>query len=485
MSAARVAGRGLAVVVVALTAAGLLPDTVSGQDRGRLSETVRQYVRVDASVVALTHVRLVDGTGAPPRADRTIVVRGDSIAAVGPSSSVEPPEGAEVLDLEGSTVVPGLVGLHQHLFYPGAFGRVPLPYSAPRLYLGAGVTTARTAGAYAAYAEMNLADRIAAGDVPGPTIVPTGPYLTGEPENWYQVGLSGPEEARQVVRHWAGRGASWFKVDATISRAALAAVVDEAHRHGARVTGHLCSVTFVEAAERGIDNLEHGYITDSGLLDGKRPDRCPENSYRRLSRLDMSQPRVDSVIERLVAADVAITSTLAVIEAVAPDRGRLDARTLRAMDPAKRESYLEERRAAAEAADGEPSTWARLLEKEMDFERRFVEAGGLLAAGADPTGNGGALPGFGDQRNYELLVEAGFSPVDAIEIMTLNGARVLGLEDRIGSVEAGKEADLLVIDGDPVTNPSDIRNVKIVFRDGVGFDSGRLIRSVDGRVGAR
>lgn len=485
MNRGRIARRQLAIAILAASAAVFLPSAVAGQQSGDLSEAVRQYVRVDAPVVALTHVRLVDGTGAPPKTDQSIIVRGDTIAAVGPSSSVQIPEGTEVLDLAGHTVVPGFVGLHEHLFYAGAYGRVPLPYSAPRLYLGTGVTTARTAGAYAAYAEMNLADRIATGEVPGPTIVPTGPYLTGEPENWYQVGLSSPEEAREVVRHWAERGASWFKVDATISRAVLTAVVEEAHRHGARVTGHLCSVTFLEAADRGIDNLEHGYITDSGLLDGKRPDECPEDSYRRLSQLDMSLPRLDSVIERLVATDIAITSTLAVIEAVAPDRGELTARTLRAMDPAKRESYLEARRAAEDAADGEPSTWARLLEKEMVFERRFAQAGGLLAAGADPTGNGGALPGFADQRNYELLVEAGFSPVDAIEIMTLNGARVLGLEDHIGSIQPGKDADLLVVDGNPVANPADIRKARLVFRHGVGFDSGRLIRSVDGRIGAR
>lgn len=451
-----------------------------------MADAVQEYVRVDAPVVALTRVRLVDGTGAPAREDRTIVLRGDSIAAVGPSSEVRPPPEAAVLDLEGHTVVPGFVGLHEHLFYSGAHGRVPLPYSAPRLYLGAGVTTARTAGAYAPYAEMNLADRIAEGRAPGPTIVATGPYLTGEPDNWYQVGLDGPGEAREVVRHWTGRGATWFKVDATISRAALAAVVEEAHRRGARVTGHLCSVSFREAADRGIDNLEHGYITDSGLLEGRRPGRCPEDSYRRLSRLDMSLPRVDSVIRRLVEEDVAITSTLAVIEAVAPDRGTLEARTLRAMDPAKRESYLAARRGAEGAENGgEPSTWARLLEKEMAFERRFVEAGGLLAAGADPTGNGGALPGFADQRNYELLVEAGFSPPRAIRVLTLNGATVLGLEDRIGSIESGKDADLVVIDGNPVERPRDIREVRIVFKEGVGFDSGRLVRAVDGRVGSR
>src|SRR5690606_23867257 len=121
----------------------------------------------------------------------------------------------------------------------------------------------------------------------------------------------------------------------------------------------------------------------------------------------------------------------------------------------------------------------------MEYERAFVAAGGLLAAGVDPTGNGGALPGFGDQRNFELLVEAGFSPVEAIQIMTLNGAKVLGVDGELGSVEAGKLADLVVIRGDPVANPAEIRNVTVVFKDGVGFDSPSLIESVKETVGVR
>ncbi len=120
----------------------------------------------------------------------------------------------------------------------------------------------------------------------------------------------------------------------------------------------------------------------------------------------------------------------------------------------------------------------------MDFEVAFVRAGGLMGAGVDPTGNGGALPGFGDQRNYELLLEAGFSPVEAIQIMSANGARILGMDD-LGTIEPGKLADLVVIDGDPVGTPAEIRNVTIVFKDGVGYDSAKLIESVRGVVGIR
>ena len=127
---------------------------------------------------------------------------------------------------------------------------------------------------------------------------------------------------------------------------------------------------------------------------------------------------------------------------------------------------------------GKPARPARL-------GRGFVRAGGLLGAGVDPTGMGGALPGYGDQRNYELLLEAGFAPVEAIQIMSANGARILGGYDRYGSIEPGKMADLVVIKGDPIKTPADIRNVTVVFKEGVGYDAPKLAESVKGLVGVR
>jgi imidazolonepropionase-like amidohydrolase len=122
---------------------------------------------------------------------------------------------------------------------------------------------------------------------------------------------------------------------------------------------------------------------------------------------------------------------------------------------------------------------------EMDFEHAFAKAGGLLLAGVDPTGNGGALPGFGDQREVELLVEAGFTPLEAIQICTQNGARYLGIENEVGTIAPGKAADLIVVRGAPDKNIADIESVQLVFKDGVGYDSEKLIQSVRGLVGIR
>jgi hypothetical protein len=117
------------------------------------------------------------------------------------------------------------------------------------------------------------------------------------------------------------------------------------------------------------------------------------------------------------------------------------------------------------------------------LERQFVAAGGLLLAGPDPTGNGGVIPGFGDLRGLELLVEGGFTPVEAIRIATLNGAVFEGLQDRIGSIAPGKDADLVVVRGNPAANINDVENIETVFKDGIGFDSAKLLESVKGRYG--
>jgi imidazolonepropionase-like amidohydrolase len=128
---------------------------------------------------------------------------------------------------------------------------------------------------------------------------------------------------------------------------------------------------------------------------------------------------------------------------------------------------------------------ASALVKAMEYERAFVAAGGTLAAGVDPTGIGGALPGFGDQRNYELLIEAGFSAPEAIRIMSANGAKVLGVDKDLGTVAEGKIADLVVIRGDPAARPADIKQVVTVFKDGIGYDAGKLIGSIKGLVGVK
>ena len=438
------------------------------------------YVAVDAEIVALTGVTLIDGTGGPVRRGQTVVIEGNRITAVGPGGQVEIPSGAEVMDLSGHTVIPGLVGLHNHLYYTAAGGRAAqLTYSAPRLYLGSGVTTVRTTGSRQPYAEINLREEIEAGRAPGPRIHVTAPYITGGGGLTGMTLIGSPEQARRFVRYWAAEGATWLKAYTRISSEDLAAAIDEAHRQGIKVTGHICSVSFTEAVELGIDNIEHGLPTNSDYSPGKEKDECPANVMGNALAVDIDSPEVEHTFRTMIDADVPMTSTLAVYELFFQGRPVRDQRTLDAMSPAVREDYL-----ASKAQIDEIGRDPAGLLNAIAYEKKFYESGGVLASGVDPTGNGGALPGYGDQRNYELLSEGGFAPVDAIRVMTANGAMILG-EDDLGTVETGKIADLVVLSGDLTADPSVIRNVTVVFKDGVGYDSPRMLEDVRGLVGIR
>jgi imidazolonepropionase-like amidohydrolase len=454
--------------------------------QGRFTPGVKPFVTVDAPVVALQHVRVIDGTGAAPAEDQTVVIDHGKVAAVGPAGSTPTPPGAQVLDLAGHTVIPGLVGMHEHLFYPSGDG-IPMyneqAFSFPRLYLASGVTTARTGGSLEPYTDLSVKRMIDAGRMPGPKMWITGPYLEGPGSFAAQMHeLTGPDDAVRTVDYWAAEGVTSFKAYMYITRAELKAAIEAAHRHGIKVTGHLCSIGFREAAELGIDNLEHGLLVDTEFFAGKQPDVCPPQSATRndVIHLDLKSAGARDMIADLVKHHVAITSTLSVFEAFASDRPPLEQRFLDQVSPQSAVSYLGARaRATADAT----TLYHSMLRKEQEFEYAFAKAGGLLMSGADPTGNGGALAGFADQRNLELLVEGGFTPVEAIQVATSNGAKFLGEQDHIGTVGAGKQADLVVIDGNPAAHIADIRKVQIVFKDGVGYDPAKLLDSVRGAAG--
>lgn len=452
------------------------------------------FVRVSSKTFALTHVRVIDGTGAASAEDETVVVTDGKITAIGPAGSTTVPAGAQTLDMTGYTVLPGLVGMHDHMFFPE--GGTPPIYSDmgisfPRLYLALGVTTIRTTGSMSPYEDLEIKHRIDAGTMIGPKMWITAPYLEGKGAYTPVMHeLTGPDDARKLVDYWADEGATSFKAYMNITRDELRAAVDEAHKRGLKVTGHLCSVGYKEAAEIGIDDLEHGLFPDSEFVPDKKPDICPAGGAVNQSLLgvDVNGPQVQDTIRTLVAKHVALTSTLPVFEAsaalaqngIGAARAVLNPRMLNTMSTDARVRYLTSR-----ARIPANSQTAVLVRKSMDFERAFSQEGGLLIAGLDPTGNGGVVAGFGDQREVELLVEAGFTPVEAIKIATLNGAKFLGEDARIGSIAVGKEADMFVVKGDPSKNINDIENVEIVFKDGIGWDSQKLIDSVQGLVGTR
>jgi len=469
--------------ILCLAAGALCAAVPLAAQRPDLSRGVRSYVSVDSPVVAITNVLLIDGTGSAARPNQTVVIRDGRIADVGPSNRVRPPAGAQVIDGAGHTLIPGLVGLHDHLYYSASGGRsMQMSFSGPRLYLGGGVTTIRTTGSQSPYADINLKRQVDAGQVPGPRIYVTTPYLTGPGGGGMMSIASTPDEARRCVDYWADEGASWIKFYTSISRAAMGAAIDQAHRRGMRATGHLCSVTFREAVEMGIDDLAHGALTASDFAPNKEPDRCPPNLLAITdTHVTAEGPIARGLIDLMVQRRVSMTTTMAVYELFYPNRPVTDERVLDLMAPEVRAAYVEER-SIIDTLSRYPLT-AGGFDRALAFDRAYFAAGGILANGVDPTGNGGALPGFGDQRGYELLREAGFTTEQAVQVVTLNGARVLGIADRLGSIERGKVADMVLLRGDLTDGTRVIRNVVTVFKDGWGYDSARLINAVRGHVG--
>ena len=477
-------------VVFALFCLLALPSLCFSQAASKLAPEARAFVKEDAPTIALTHVRIIDGTGAAPRADQTLVIADGKIAAIGDAASTKIPDGAKTLDLAGHTVIPGLVGMHDHMYYPAPGGAPPLypehAASFPRLYLAGGVTTIRTTGSIEPYADLELKRAIDEGKLAGPKIHVTGPYLEGQGSFALQMHqLKDAEDARRMVEFWVAQGVTSFKAYMNITPDELGAAVKAAHAHGLKVTGHLCSIGFREAAALGIDDLEHGLVVDTEFLSDKKPGVCPNPAAadKALLSLEVTSGPIHDMIRDLVSHHVAVTSTLPVFETFVPSRAPLDSRILDAMLPDARVSYLRRRALISDSA--EKSDWPGLFKKELDFEREFVKQGGTLLAGLDPTGYGGVIAGFGDQREVELLAEAGFTPIEAIHIATANGAEFLGELNQIGTLTPGKLADLVVINGDPSGNIKDIEKVEVVFKDGVGYDPVKLIESVRGFVGLR
>ena len=464
------------------TAALLVVSAAVVTARQQLSQQVRTtYVSVDAPVIALTNARVIDGTGGPVREGQTIVIRDGTIAAVGAAGSVKPPEGARVIDLAGKTVLPGLVMVHEHLYYPTGpqvYGQ--LGESFTRLYLAGGVTTMRTGGNVNGFMDLNMKLAIDRGQKAGPAIDATAPYLNG-PNTFIQMRtMKGAADARKQVTYWADEGFTSFKAYMQITRAELGAAIEEAHKRGLKITGHLCSVTYAEAADLGIDNLEHGFLAATDFVADKKPDTCPGQGagQQTIAALDENGEPFRALVKTLVDRRVALTSTLTVFETFTP--GRPMPPGLEVLLPMLREQFEQNYQRTSSNTN---SVYTRLFPKALALERAFAKAGGMLIAGTDPTGGGGVIPGFSNQRQIELLVEAGFTPAEAIQIGTLNGAKYLGREARIGSIATGKQADLIVVAGNPAAAIADIRKVEIVFKQGVGFDPAKLIASVTGRVG--
>ena len=465
----------LALAVVTCFATRLPAQTYSAE--------VEKYIEHKEPVIAFVHALVVDSKNAASRAGQTVVVRNGIIVAVGDDKKISIPADAKVIDLSGKALLPGFVLMHEHM-YRSDFSLSPLylhvqqlPVTFPRLYLACGATTIRTAGSVEPYSDLNLKRDIDAGKIIGPEMDVTAPYLEGKGSVFPQMHeLKDAAEAKPFVDFWAGEGATSFKAYNTLTKQELASAIREVHARKLKITGHLCSVTYREAAEMGIDQLEHGFLASTDFVPGKKENACPfaPNPF---GGLTVDSPEVKDFIRLLIRKKVIITSTLAVFEGAATLDTTLRPEVLEAMSPDTREVFLQEYNKARQPA------FNQAIVEDMRMEKSFADSGGLLTVGTDPTGNGGTLAGYGSQQSIELLVKAGFNPLEAIRIATYNGALAMGLEKKIGSIEVGKQADLIVLDADPSQNIDNIEKVSLVFKKGIGFNSPMLFHSVMGKVG--
>ena len=449
-----------------------------------LANKVDEFIDYAKGNIAITHVSVIDGTGSAAKQQQTVLINQGKIVAINDTKNFDIAENVTTINGQGKTLIPGLVMMHEHLFYPtGRANYTEMLYSFPRLYLAGGVTTARTAGTTAPYADLALRDAINAGKSIGPDIDVTAPYLNGPGLPILKIKpLRDAENAKTMMNYWISEGVTSYKAYMHIHQDELAQVIKIAHQKNHKVTAHLCSVTYREAAELGIDNLEHGFFAATDFVKDKVKDKCPSNkvAHQSLVDLDIDSKEVNDLIDFLIHKDVTLTSTLPVFETFTKGRPKAYPEALEVLIPQVRKQYES---TWEKVAKQENATWPIVFKKMMLLERKFVEAGGKLMAGTDPTGFGGVIAGFANQRVVELLVEAGFSIEQAIKISSLNAAEYLGREQHIGTIEAGKHADLILVNGDLAKDISAIRNMDLVFKNGVGYNSSKIRATIKEVVG--
>ena len=476
-------------IVIVLIVAYLFASPAYSQIK--FSDEIKKYIEYNDSITVFKNALLIDGKGTAAKPHQTVIISNGKINWVGDDAKAIIPKGANVVDLNGKTLMPGLVMLHEHTYIsahsiePRYANLRQVPFTFPRLYLAAGATTIRTCGSIEPYSDIRIKKDIDLGLLPGPNMELTAPYIEGKSSRFPQMKENKtPADAAAFVNYWADQGFTSFKAYMGVDKPTLKAAIDAAHKRLLKITGHLDIVTYKEAASLGMDNLEHGFMASTDFAVDKKENEPPATgaAIKSLSNLDIHSDSVKQFIQFLIDKKMSITSSLAVFEGATTTQPQPNQDALNAMSPDTRDFYLQ-RLATTKSAKG-PTAYDKAFANATKMEKMFYDMGGLLSVGTDPTGNGGTLAGYGNWRAIELLVEAdGFTPLEAIKIATQNGSIALGFDKTIGTIEAGKAADLLIIDGDPSKNISDLRKVQWVFKNGTGYNSKKLFESVKGKVG--
>lgn len=449
-------------------------ESISNRDRSntRLPDSLVPYVKYHEGLMAFTNVTLIDGTGKSIKQNQTLIIENGIFKEMGNHTDIKIPQNAKTINLKGKTIIPGIVGMHNHLHIP----RFPdVGDIAAKLYLAAGVTTIQTCGATSTSREIELSKAIKQGKQIGPEIIPSAPFITGKGGNSNMIIPRNEQHLRDTMQYYINQGVRWFKVYRNTSPTDLKIIIDKAHENNCKVRGHLCSITFEEATKQGIDCIEHGLNSASDFRNNKDYGLC-NGGHEYMDKLIVNSPQVQALQQLMINNNVILTSTLSIYEASIPNRAYADARALKAMSPFLLNQYKDRR------TDFDKNIYDTIrnnrLKRIMLFEYQYYKMGGLLCAGVDAGRH--VLPGFGDQRNYELLLEAGFSTQEAIQIMTGNGARALERSD-IGIIQVGKRADFVILNGNLEIDVTSIKNMETVFKNGIGYNPELILETVQGQ----
>ena len=430
-----------------------------------LRELSRNVPASHSSVFALVGGTLVDGTGAPPLPDATVIIKNKKIIAAGPSSTIDVPKGADTFDVHGKTLLPGLWDMHAH-FSQVEWGPV---------YLAAGVTTARDCGNEFEFITA-VRDAIARGEGLGPKLVLAGIVDGTSPTAVGVQKVDTPEEARKWTDRYHDAGFQQMKIYNSVHLDELKAVADEAHRLGMTVTGHVPrELDGYQAIEAGQDQINHiPFIAammrppiDKNLTGADRA----EASAAADASIDLDSQQAERAISFLKDHHTVVDPTLAIYElynaTTADPPAKFEPGVLKI--PAELSQQLMNVAAPSALSDLRRKAWL----KDVEIVGALHRAGVPVVAGTDQS-----VPGHSLHREMELYVQAGFTPMEAIQAATIVPARVMGMDKEVGTIEVGKRADLTILGANPLDDIRNGRKVERVITNGVMYDSAQLWQSV-------
>lgn len=426
----------------------------------------------EEQLIALVNGRVIDGTGTPAHLGWTVLIQGTHILAVGPD--IEIPDGTYVVDLAGKTILPGMFDMHGHLYSYNGQNQIFESIAYPRLYLAGGVTTIFTAGEMEPESAIALREDINNGQAIGPQILTAGPYFSGGNTASWMLKAGSSEEMLALYNQWSSR-IDGVKFYTRIPEDQFKVILDAAHADGLIVTGHLESIPALRAIELGIDGLEHGLF---GMSEFFPKGTSFEVQYCAISQLDMTSASVVEVVDALVQHQTYLDPTIVVFQPELADFKPLAEDWEKYLDESVRDSILVSIQSMKQS--GECLQIA--LEKQAQFVKMVHDRGGLIVTGTDPV-IPILLPGYSLHRELENLVNAGLTPLEAIQAATLNSAIAIRLDSEKGSIAPGKIADLVIVDGNPDINITDIGNTVMVFKYGVPYTPELLRKSVEGLIG--